>query len=161
MSMGLHDSPQLSRVAAPASEDTKSRMTLQTAFGKHIMLDMRLCDYERLNSLENCFTILNTLPERIGMRKISAPHVFRYEAPNPIDSGITGLTIIAESHISLHTFPKKGYAFADIFSCKSFISDPVIKFFREYLEFQHFDVFTQNRGYGFAERFENLPSPDR
>ncbi len=33
---------------------------------------------------------------------------------------ITGFIVIAESHISIHTFQEKSYVFVDIFSCKPF-----------------------------------------
>jgi len=89
-------------------------------YGPHLMLDLSDCNATILNDLETCFGLLNELPMKIGMTKITQPHVFRYNAPVPEDSGITGVTIIAESHISLHTYPSKNFAFVDLFSCKPF-----------------------------------------
>jgi S-adenosylmethionine decarboxylase len=63
---------------------------------------------------------LHELPDKIGMTKITQPYVFPYSGLVPEDEGITGVVIIAESHISIHTFPLKNYAFIDIFSCKPF-----------------------------------------
>ena len=37
-----------------------------------------------------------------------------------IDWGVSGFILIAESHISVHTFPDRGYVNVDIFSCKYF-----------------------------------------
>jgi S-adenosylmethionine decarboxylase len=55
------------------------------------------------------------------MTKIMPPYVFRYDgADKPEDWGISGFVLIAESHISIHTFPDKGYLSLDIFSCKNF-----------------------------------------
>ena len=90
------------------------------SYGPHLTMDMGNCDPVRLDDLDVCFNVLDTLPERIGMTKITQPYVFRYAADVPEDSGITGVVIIAESHISIHTYPAKRFAFADVFSCKPF-----------------------------------------
>ena len=92
----------------------------QGGFGPHLMLDLSECDQNALESLDLCFDILSKFPEQIGMTKITQPHVFRYHGVVPEDWGITGMVIIAESHISIHTFPEKKYCFIDMFSCKPF-----------------------------------------
>jgi len=103
-------------------------------YGPHLMLDLNDCNSAILDDLEACFRLLNELPEKIGMTKITQPYVFRYSGLVPEDEGITGVTIIAESHISLHTYPKKNFVFVDIFSCKPFdvegARDYVIQFFQ-------------------------------
>ena len=109
-------------------------MTKQTyGYGPHLMLDLNDCNPAILDDLEACFKLMNDLPEKIGMTKITQPYLFRYSGPIPEDQGITGVTIIAESHISLHTYPKKGYAFVDLFSCKPFdvegARDCIVQFF--------------------------------
>jgi S-adenosylmethionine decarboxylase len=38
----------------------------------------------------------------------------------PEDWGLSGIVIIAESHLAIHTFPDKGFVTVDIFSCKDF-----------------------------------------
>lgn len=96
-------------------------MTMVDAgFGPHLMLDLGECDTSRLSDLPYIFNLLNTLPDDIGMTKITQPYVFPYAGLVPDDEGITGTVIIAESHISIHTFPKKRYCFVDLFSCKTF-----------------------------------------
>jgi S-adenosylmethionine decarboxylase len=103
-------------------------------YGPHLMFDLNDCNSAILDDLEACFRLLNELPEKIGMTKITQPYVFKYSGPVPGDEGITGVTIIAESHISLHTYPKKNFVFVDIFSCKPFdvegARDHVIQFFQ-------------------------------
>ena len=54
------------------------------------------------------------------MTKVAPPQVFRYTGSKPDDWGVTGVVIIAESHISIHTFPERRYVNIDIFSCKDF-----------------------------------------
>lgn len=92
----------------------------ENSYGPHLMLDLCDCDPMLLDNLSLCSCLLDSLPAKIGMTKITPPYVFRYAAEKPEDSGITGIVIIAESHISLHTYPMKRFAFVDIFSCRPF-----------------------------------------
>ncbi len=96
---------------------------VDSGFGPHLMLDLNECDIDRLRDLPFIFNLLNNLPDEIGMTKITQPYVFPYEGLVPDDEGITGTVIIAESHISVHTFPRKRYCFVDLFSCKTFDVD--------------------------------------
>lgn len=84
------------------------------------MLDLQKCSKKRLCDLGFIFEILSTLPEVIGMTKITQPYVFPYSGLVPEDCGITGFVVIAESHISVHTFSDKDFVFVDVFSCKGF-----------------------------------------
>ena len=54
------------------------------------------------------------------MTRITEPNVIEYNGPNYDDAGVSGFVIIAESHISIHTFPRRNYVNIDIFSCKAF-----------------------------------------
>jgi S-adenosylmethionine decarboxylase len=75
--------------------------------------------------------LLDSFPERIGMTKIAAPHVQRYSGNKQEDWGVSGFVLIAESHIALHTFPERGYLWADIFSCKGFDTGPAERILTE------------------------------
>ena len=61
------------------------------------------------------------------MTPITQPYVFPYAGLIPSDRGITGIVIIAESHLSVHSFEEKGYSFIDIFSCKDFDVEKAIE----------------------------------
>lgn len=101
-----------------------------TGFGPHLMLDGYGCDKERLTDLNLIYRILEELPARIGMTKIMPPYVFKYSGLKPEDWGLSGFVLIAESHISIHTFPEKNFVTVDIFSCKAFDTE----FASEYLQ---------------------------
>ncbi len=92
----------------------------QEPFGPHITIDLKGCPKEILADYELHFNFLKSLPEMIGMTPITQPYVFPYSGLVPEDRGITGILIIAESHLSVHSFEEKGYCFVDIFSCKPF-----------------------------------------
>ena len=89
-------------------------------FGPHLMLDGYGCDKKKLQDLNLIYRILDELPSRIGMTKIMPPYVFKYSGLKPEDWGLSGFVLIAESHISIHTFPEKNFVSVDIFSCKAF-----------------------------------------
>ena len=86
----------------------------------HLTIDGFGGDRELLSSEMLVRDLLDRFPGEINMTKISVPNVFQYSGVNPEDWGITGFVIIAESHISVHTFPERGYVWVDIFSCKEF-----------------------------------------
>jgi len=92
----------------------------EMVYGPHLILDLSGCDPEILDSFEKCYYFLDSFPGLIGMKKLILPYVIRYKSSNEEESGITGFVVIAESHISLHTYPKKGFVFVDIFSCRKF-----------------------------------------
>ena len=97
----------------------------------HLILDGFGADPQKLQDLDATFTLLDSYPSKIGMTKIMPPYVFRYNGVKPEDWGISGVVLIAESHISIHTFPNKGYINIDVFSCKAFDPDLAIDYMKE------------------------------
>ena len=80
------------------------------------------------------------------MNKITMPHVFPYSGAVPEDKGITGVVIIAESHISVHTFQERGHVFVDVFSCKDFDTEFVKNYFIKAFEAKEVDTNVVRRG---------------
>ncbi|MEM5853533.1 MAG: adenosylmethionine decarboxylase [Candidatus Aenigmatarchaeota archaeon] len=91
-------------------------------FGPHLTLDLYGCNKNKLSDKNFIANFLEELPSIIGMKKISEPQVFEYKgSKNSFDSGgISAFILIAESHISVHTFVEQAFASVDIFSCKDF-----------------------------------------
>lgn len=86
----------------------------------HLIIEGRGGDWRKLQDLPALYELLDTLPGRINMTKIMPPIVTRYVGVTPEDWGISGFVMIAESHISVHTFPERGEVAIDVFSCKEF-----------------------------------------
>lgn len=95
------------------------------------MLDCYGCPMERLVDVEIVYNALEECPNEIGMTKIMPPYVFRYKGLVPDEWGVSGVVLIAESHITIHTFPDKGFVTVDIFSCKAFDVDRAMEFLRQ------------------------------
>lgn len=71
--------------------------------------------------------MLDELPNDVDMTKITPPYVFKYNGKVPEDWGVTGIVLIAESHISIHTFADKNFVTFDLYSCRNFAKEKVIE----------------------------------
>jgi len=86
----------------------------------HLIVDGYGGDTTKMWDMELVRGFLDHYPGNLGMTPITEPKVLEYNGPVLEDSGVSGFVIIAESHISIHTFPYRRYVNIDIFSCKSF-----------------------------------------
>lgn len=102
-------------------------------FGVHLTIDGYGGDPDKLNNREIVTRCLNELPDKLGMHKIFGPEVIECPAFNPKDSGgFSGFTMIAESHISCHTFPYRKFVSIDVYTCKSEMDkDFIINYFKD------------------------------
>ncbi len=112
----------------------------------HLIIDGFGSNPELLESEELLYQLLDDYPAQIGMTKVAPPQVFRYVGSKPEDWGISGFVLIAESHISIHTFPERGYVNIDIFSCKDFDSEQAIKDLQAKFELVKLRSYLLNRG---------------
>ncbi len=79
--------------------------------GKQILVELFDCDPGCLDGIENVKRALADVADSIGVDVIkSAFHQF---SPH----GISGVLLIRESHITIHTWPEYRYAAVDVFTC--------------------------------------------
>ena len=112
----------------------------------HLLIDGFDCPEDLLASEEVVHNFLDGLPDEIGMLKITEPKVLTYNGAVPEDWGVTGFVVIAESHISVHTFAGRGYINVDVFSCKDFDADFVEKRVIETFAMRESKTILHNRG---------------
>ncbi|MBX9688307.1 MAG: adenosylmethionine decarboxylase [Candidatus Obscuribacterales bacterium] len=103
-------------------------------FGPHLILEAYGCPKELLGDLTRISEVLDAYPQQLDMTKIMPPYVFKYSGTVPDDWGVSGVVLIAESHISIHTFAEKGFVTLDIFSCRDFDVDAAIAYFCEHFK---------------------------
>jgi S-adenosylmethionine decarboxylase len=122
-------------------------------FGVHLTLDGYGGNPEKLNDPELMKKILNELPELMGMEKLTDPVVKYAEPRNMKDSGgYSGFVMIVESHISIHTFPKKKFVSIDAYTCKNEMDrEKVEKYFRDVYELEETEVQFFKRGLKFPK----------
>jgi len=115
-------------------------------FGPHLILEAYGCPQPLLADMSLISQALDKYPEKLDMTKIMPPYVFTYHGTVPDDWGVSGVVLIAESHISIHTFPEKGFVTLDIFSCRDFDVDGAIEFFCEMFQPERFEKQVLMRG---------------
>lgn len=106
----------------------------------HVIIDGYGGDPDQLSDENVVRVILDEVPELMGMSKITQPKVLRYVGSKPEDWGVSGFVMIAESHISIHTFPERRLVWADIFSCKDFDSSAVLEDLKQRFRLREMDV---------------------
>lgn len=122
-------------------------------FGPHLILEAYGCPKEQLADVSSICKMLDAYPPQLDMTKIMPPYVFTYHGAVEDDWGVSGVVLIAESHISIHTFPDKGFVTLDIFSCKEFEIEKAIEYFNDFFKPESFDkqVFMRGREFPRSE----------
>jgi len=123
-------------------------------FGEHLTIDGYGGKKELLNDKKLVFKILNELPEKIGMRKMTKPFIYKALANGKNDpGGWTGFVIIQESHISIHTFPARGFISADVYSCKNgYNIEFIINYFKDSFELKDIEKHFIKRGMNYPDK---------
>ena len=117
----------------------------------HLIIDGFGANRKMLESEDMIYDLLDRYPSQIGMTKVAPPQVFKYVGSKPEDWGISGFVLIAESHISIHTFPERRYVNIDIFSCKDFDSEYAIQELKVLFEFDEIQNYLLNRGLEYSD----------
>ena len=93
----------------------------------HLIIDGYAKDPEKITDTQFIHQFLDTYPKQIGMTKVSIPKVSQYRDLEIEEDGVSGFVLLAESHISIHSFPERAYINIDIFSCKDFDPEQALK----------------------------------
>ena len=122
----------------------------------HLVIDGYGGDPARMWDLELLRGFLTNYPATLEMTRITEPKVLEYQGPDVEDPGISGFVIIAESHISVHTFPHRRYVNIDIFSCKSFDNDRALADATDLFKLQQVKTWLLDRGLEWLDGQEAL-----
>ena len=117
----------------------------------HLVIDGYSADEAILRNLDLIYRFLDEYPDSIDMTKITCPQVYTYHGQTEEDWGLSGFVLIAESHISIHTFPDRGYLNVDIFSCKDFDEEKALTLIGEAFNFQQTKQWSVGRGLAYTE----------
>ena len=117
----------------------------------HLVIDGYQADPEKLTDVELVSRFLDEYPSAIGMTKIMEPQVYTYHGRKAEDWGVSGFVLIAESHISVHTFPERRYVNIDVFSCRDFDPSSSLDRVKELFSIPEVRVWTLERGLEFTE----------
>lgn len=127
------------------------------ALGIHLLIELWSCNRQKIDNLDYLERIMSQAAEVAGATVLKTA----FQDFNP--QGVSGVVVIAESHLTIHTWPEFGYAAVDIFTCGTKV-DPwkAAGFLKQELEAEQFSVRDFQRGipenqqasrenYGFVE----------
>ena len=111
------------------------------ALGRHILVELHECDCEILKNVKKVEEIMNAAAEAAKATIVKS--VFHHFSPY----GVSGVVVIAESHLAIHTWPEYGYAAVDLFTCGEEV-DPWIayQYLDERLKAKHKTSLEMKRG---------------
>ena len=122
-------------------------MTVATTFGDHYLVDLHGCDAELIARVEPTEKALLDAAERCGSTIIE--HHFHQFTPQ----GASGVILIAESHISVHTWPENGFVAVDIFTSGTRMQPEIaIEILETAFKAERVDVVCISRGDLMADR---------
>ena len=79
--------------------------------GKHCILELYNCSSQKLDDEAFLRSTITHAVQQAGATLLQLiSHRFDPQ-------GVTGLALLAESHLSIHTWPESGYAAVDVFTC--------------------------------------------
>lgn len=81
------------------------------ALGRHVLAEFFECDTQILN--DNALIEIYMKQAAIDCKATIVNSVFHTFNPH----GVSGVVVIAESHLAIHTWPEYGYAAVDVFTC--------------------------------------------
>jgi S-adenosylmethionine decarboxylase len=127
----------------------------------HLVIDGYGGDIDKMWNEDLVRDFLYRYPDSLKMIRITEPKVLRYEAPKSEDSGVSGFVIIAESHISIHTFPRKDYINIDIFSCQPFDHERALEDVRELFGLTEVKTWLLERGLEWLDERQGLSEAEQ
>jgi S-adenosylmethionine decarboxylase len=124
------------------------------AIGRHIILEMWGC--QNLNSVETAELALREMVTALDVQLLDLK-VYPF---SPV--GVTGIAIVSESHLVIHTWPEYGYAAVDVFTCGA-PRDPqgAVEVLRRHFQPEHIGVMEINRGQMELPEYQVKPHRER
>ena len=96
-------------------------------WGYHLILDCHACDVPSIQSYDNVHKWITDLVKAIDMEPIGEPRIEYTAAEFPDKAGFTAIQVIVTSSIVAHFIDSTGDVYIDVFSCKPFDNDIVLK----------------------------------
>jgi len=122
-------------------------------FGEHVTIDGYGGDPAKLNDDKLILSVFSELCELLHMHPLMEPHLL--SAPdNQIKDpgGWSGFVIIAESHIGVHTFPKRRFISADVYTCQNGMDYSLVEnYFKDKFSLEEVETNFIKRGLKYPE----------
>jgi S-adenosylmethionine decarboxylase len=114
---------------------------IEKSLGRHLLVDLYDCDRSLLNDVE--YIKHQMVQSALEANSTIVNSIFHHFSP----WGVSGVIVIAESNISIHTWPEYGYAAVDVFTCGN-EGDPwkAYEYLRDALRSKRPEVKEEKRG---------------
>ncbi|HBG23220.1 MAG TPA: S-adenosylmethionine decarboxylase proenzyme [Peptococcaceae bacterium] len=111
------------------------------SLGRHVLAELYGCTFEALDDTEKVKSYM--IKAAISAGAEVRESVFHKFSPQ----GVSGVVIISESHLTIHTWPELGYAAVDVFTCGDKINPwDACKHLSEILQAEHVTATEMRRG---------------
>jgi S-adenosylmethionine decarboxylase len=108
--------------------------------GAHVLADFWGCQYDKLDDAQILVKSLKQAAKNANMT-ILGEVSYKFDP-----QGFTGILLLAESHISIHTYPEHGFAAIDVYTCGGGMTQKAIDFLKDVLRPQHVNEMVIRRG---------------
>ena len=106
-----------------------------------MLVELKDCDKDLLDDVERIQHILVSAAKKAKATIVQ--EVFHRFSPY----GVSGVVVIAESHLSIHTWPEYNYAAVDVFTCNSLLdSNYIVDYIIEEMQCKNPSIVDMNRG---------------
>jgi S-adenosylmethionine/arginine decarboxylase-like enzyme len=102
------------------------------SWGYHLTLDCKACDIPSVMDYDNIWRFTKRLVKDIDMVAYGDPQIVHFGSGDK--TGYTLVQLIETSNICAHFIDSNGNAYIDVFSCKTFDNDVVVKLVQEYFK---------------------------
>lgn len=108
--------------------------------GRHLLVEFHGCDAGILNDVHRIEALMCLAAREAGATIVASTfHPFA-------EQGVSGVVVVAESHLSIHTWPEYGYAAADFYTCGDCVPERAYDALREGLRSQTSEIMRVRRG---------------
>lgn len=132
------------------TDATPHAATPSAAVGEHLLLDLYGVAPALLRDAHALEVALREAADALGATILHA-HLHRFDSlrsgsPAGEQGGVTGVLLLAESHLSIHTWPEHGFAAIDAFMCGTGTTHAARAVFERALAPERVDVRVERRG---------------
>lgn len=113
---------------------------------QHLLLEFFDCHPEYLDNQDLISQLLINAAKSCGVTIVQS--IFHRFSPQ----GVTGVVVIEESHLSIHTWPESGYASVDFYTCGEVIPEKAISVIQKGLNAKRFEMMKVLRGQSLTEQ---------
>ena len=110
------------------------------SLGRHLLAELYHCEAGLLNDPDQIEQLMNEAARLSGATVVQS--VFHTFSPH----GVSGVVVVEESHLAVHTWPEHRYAAVDYFSCGEVNSERAVRYLAEHLLPAHVETKEVPRG---------------